>query len=376
MRQPESWRDMESFDFAVDPALRRWSRAFGVRPENCTVTLSPTVLTVRFGRWSQATTAANVAAVSVSGPYRWWKVAGPPRLSLADGGITFATTAEHGVCLQLRQAVGAIEPLHLVRHSNITITVAEPQRFADEVRRAAVNAPPATDAPPDTAAVPSGRRSGTLVAALRALRRWHRRETSVTVVERAVVSVEPPQESIHEITDAQGLDDGVGAGFHRSYRLVVDTSMSATEAMAAVQADLNLLTKEDFAPFERVAGLVGEMRVGDRHVVKLAGPWQGPVEVDEVTPTSFRLTALTGHMEAGFIDFSVVSLGDGTLELTIESWSRSGDAAMDVLYDRVGIAKQLQAEMWVEACEAFANAVGGTPAGPVDVVTERARRRD
>ena len=129
--------DMESFHFAVDPALRRWSRAFGVRPENCTATLSPAELSVTFGRWSMSTSPANVAAVSVTGPYRWWKVAGPPRLSLVDRGITFATTAEHGVCIELRQAVGAIDPLHLIRHPNVTITVAEPQRFADEVRRAA-----------------------------------------------------------------------------------------------------------------------------------------------------------------------------------------------------------------------------------------------
>ena len=63
------------------------------------------------------------------------------------------------------------------------------------------------------------------------------------------------------------------------------------------------------------------------------------------------------------------------LELTIESWARSSDAAMDLLYDRLGIAKHLQAEMWVEACEAFAAAVDGRAAGPVEVVTERARRR-
>ena len=45
---------------------------------------------------------------------------------------------------------------------------------------------------------------------------------------------------------------------------------------------------------------------------------------------------------------------------------------MDVLYDRVGIAKHLQTEMWVEACEAFATAVGGGHAHPaVEIETER-----
>lgn len=356
---------MESFAFGVDPALRPWSRAFGVRPENCTATLSPTELSVTFGRWSFTTTPANVASATVTGPYSWWKVAGPPRLSLADRGITFATTAERGVCLELKEPVGAIDPLHLVRHPNVTITVADPERFADEVRRAARSAGGG-----ESPAAPPAHRSGTLRATVQALGRWRRRDGSVTVTERDVATIEPPPQSADE-SDAQGLADGVGVRFHRQYRVVVETSMSAAEAMAELQADPNRMTNADFAPFERVAGVAGEMRVGDRYVVELAGPWTGPVEVVDVTPTSFRLATLTGHMEAGFVDFSVAPVGDGELELTIESWARSGDAAMDLLYDRVGIAKDLQTEMWVEACEAFVSVAGGTAVGPVEVVTER-----
>lgn len=367
---------MESFNFAVDPALRRWSRAFGVRPESCTATLTPQELSVAFGPWSLSTSPANIEAVSVTGPYRWWKVVGPPRLSLSDRGITFATTAQRGVCLELRQAVGAIDPLHVIRHPNITITVAEPERFADEVRRAAFSTTTLSTSlsSQDTFSVPTPRKAGTVRAALRSLRRWKQRDRSVTVIEAAVVAIDPPHQPIQGIADSQGLEDGVGVGFHRRYRLEVSTATSATEAMAALQADPNLLTSEDFAPFERVAGVVGEMRVGDRYVINLAGPWKGPVEVVDVSPTSFRLATLTGHMEAGFIDFSITSVDHCSLELTIESWARSGDALMNVLYNLVGVAKHLQTEMWVEACEAFAIAVGGTAAGPVEVITERESR--
>ena len=116
-RRPQRPMTVESFDFAVDPALRRWSRVFGIRPERCTVTLSPTELTVTFGMWTLSTVPANVVAVEVDGPYRWWKVAGPPRLSLADLGITFATNAESGVCIELRNPVGGLDPLHVAATS-------------------------------------------------------------------------------------------------------------------------------------------------------------------------------------------------------------------------------------------------------------------
>ena len=45
---------------------------------------------------------------------------------------------------------------------------------------------------------------------------------------------------------------------------------------------------------------------------------------------------------------------------------------MDALYDHLPVAKDLQSEMWVGACERFAEMVGGTSAGPVEVETERA----
>src|SRR5690606_29251980 len=202
-----------------------------------------------------------------TGPYRWWKVAGPPRLSLADRGITFATTAEHGVCLQLAEPIGAIDPLHLIRHPNVTITVADPERFADEVRRAAATRP--ASAP---AATPP-RRAGRPLATLGAWGRWRRRDRCVPALEHVVASIAPPAAAA-AATDAQPLGDGVGVRFHRRYQLVVDTSMSATEAMAAIQADPNLLTREEFAPFERIAGVAGQMQVGDRYVVELAGPWK------------------------------------------------------------------------------------------------------
>ena len=42
------------------------------------------------------------------------------------------------------------------------------------------------------------------------------------------------------------------------------------------------------------------------------------------------------------------------------------------MYDKLGIAKALQGEMWSIACDRFAQLVQGEPVGPLNVVTERA----
>lgn len=77
----------------------------------------------RFGPWIVRTPLTNVVSASVSGPYRWWRVAGPPRLSFADRGLTFATNTRRGVCITFREPVSGIEFTGSLRHPGLTVTV-------------------------------------------------------------------------------------------------------------------------------------------------------------------------------------------------------------------------------------------------------------
>ena len=52
----------------------------------------------------------------------------------------------------------------------------------------------------------------------------------------------------------------------------------------------------------------GQMRVGDEWVVRMPGPWDGPVRTIEVGPEHFRFATLAGHLEAGQIEWRA----DGT----------------------------------------------------------------
>ena len=116
-----------TFEFAFESRLKPLSLVAGVTPGNARVELDDEHLTVRFGRWTLRTPLANVAGTERTGPYTWWKVAGPAHLSLADGGITFATTTAAGVCVAFHEPVPALVPGSMVRHPAATITVADPQ---------------------------------------------------------------------------------------------------------------------------------------------------------------------------------------------------------------------------------------------------------
>jgi hypothetical protein len=87
---------------AFDPRFRLPLAALGVTPATAHVTVTADRLVACFGPWTCRTTPANVRAVHVTGPYRWYRAIGP-RLSLADHGLTVGTSAARGVCLLLRE---------------------------------------------------------------------------------------------------------------------------------------------------------------------------------------------------------------------------------------------------------------------------------
>ncbi|HEX4490556.1 MAG TPA: hypothetical protein VH914_05045 [Acidimicrobiia bacterium] len=115
------------FGFAHEPRLLASSRLFGVTPRTAYVEVEGDMLHARFGPWVVRTPTANVADVSVTGPFRAWKIAGPARLSLSDLGLTFGTATSAGACIRFREPVRGIDPLGLVRHPALTVTVERPE---------------------------------------------------------------------------------------------------------------------------------------------------------------------------------------------------------------------------------------------------------
>jgi uncharacterized protein (UPF0548 family) len=101
----------------------------------------------------------------------------------------------------------------------------------------------------------------------------------------------------------------------------------------------------------------------------MPGPWDGPVRVLDVTPTTFRLGTLEGHLEAGQIEFRV--RGSEPIVFTIESWARSGDPLSDLLFSRVRMAKEVQLHMWTSVLEQVVKRSGGRRLGCLEVDTRR-----
>jgi hypothetical protein len=166
----------------------------------------------------------------------------------------------------------------------------------------------------------------------------------------------------------QPLDAGVGPMLHRSYGVrIAGTTMTPAALIDLVSTRLNKASPE-MAVFRKTRGAQGALRKGDEFVIRMPGPWDGPVRVVRRDEMCFRLATLDGHLEAGEIEFRAEPDGDA-LHFQIESWARAGDRLSALLYNKLRLAKEIQLNMWSHFCVRAASLAGGRPQGGITIQT-------
>jgi hypothetical protein len=197
-----------------------------------------------------------------------------------------------------------------------------------------------------------------------------------TPLHRTEVAGELPADGPPDLPDGVPLHEvqhhsaGAGPLFHRVYRARIrDARLQPEELVTRITADLDAVAPSEFARFAKVLGTEGAMAVGDEYLVRMPGPWDGPVRVVERTPSSFRFVTLDGHLEAGQIRFAA-ERGE-LLEFTIESWARAGDRLSNLLYDHLRMSKEVQLHMWTSVLERVAEVAGGRLTGGIEIRTRR-----
>lgn len=121
------------FDFRFQKLYMPMLAAIGVTPATAHVVVTDDRLVARFGPWLCSTALSNITDVCTTGPYTAVKAIGA-RLSMSDRGLTFGTTTEAGVCLSFERAVPGLDPLGVLRHPGLTVTVDDVDGFVAAVR--------------------------------------------------------------------------------------------------------------------------------------------------------------------------------------------------------------------------------------------------
>jgi hypothetical protein len=170
----------------------------------------------------------------------------------------------------------------------------------------------------------------------------------------------------------QQLAEGIGPLLHRYYAVRIEGShMAPQQLLSAVASDLNQVAPSEVATFDKTRGPAGTLHLGDEFIVRMPGPWNGPVRVVRADEHAFRLATLRGHLEAGQIEFRTARHDDGSLRFVIESWARAGDRLSHLLYNRIRLAKEIQLNMWTHVCLRSTKVAGGRIRGGIILHTRR-----
>lgn len=192
----------------------------------------------------------------------------------------------------------------------------------------------------------------------------HRSEETGTLADLP----QPEDDESEHTGRRQELDDGVGPLLHRTYSVrITGSSLTPAALIDVVAGNLNRASPE-MAVFHKTRGTGNTVCRGDEFLVRMPGPWDGPVRVIRREASSFRLATLPGHLEAGQIEFRARADGD-ELCFEIESWARAGDRLSAVLYNNIRLAKEIQLNMWSHFCVRAAALAHGRPQGGVTIRT-------
>lgn len=120
------------YPFAFDPRFARKLRLLGVRPDRAYVQIADQRLEARFGPWRVVTPLANIDEVRITGPHRPLRAIGP-RFSPSTRSLTFGSNVERTVRIAFHRPVPGMEPLGIVKHPSLSVSVADPEKLRDDL---------------------------------------------------------------------------------------------------------------------------------------------------------------------------------------------------------------------------------------------------
>ena len=200
------------------------------------------------------------------------------------------------------------------------------------------------------------RRLGWLVGAPLAVFRFLRREIPIVEIDPADAAT--PLAIDDRDTAKREHYDGVGPVVHRLFSATIRSpKLTADRLLAIIAADLNVIAPSEVLRFEKIRGEPGSLREADELLIRMAGPWNGPVKVTRRWDEGFRLTATRGHPQLGQVELRLRD-EDGGIAMEIQTRERAAGISFHAL-QRIGVIRRMQSYTWAEMLENAAQLSGG-----------------
>jgi hypothetical protein len=199
------------------------------------------------------------------------------------------------------------------------------------------------------------RKLGWLVGAPLAVFRFMRRRVSIEEIHPPGDRVPLPADGVER--DAQG-GQGIGRVAHRVYSATIEApTLSAQRLLTVIAADPNVIAPTEVLRFEHTRGQPGRLEEGDKLLIRMAGPWNAPVEVTRRWDEGIRLAADRGHPQLGQFELRVRDQ-HGAIAIEIQTRERAAGIAFHLLR-RMRLIQRMQSYTWSEMLQNSAQLAGG-----------------
>jgi hypothetical protein len=149
--------------------------------------------------------------------------------------------------------------------------------------------------------------------------------------------------------------------------------LSAGRLLNIIAADPNVVLPTEVLQFHKTAGDPRRLVVGDRYLIRMAGPWNGPVIVTARDDNRLRLTSCPGNPQQGHIDFLVQDEG-GRLRVEIASGYRAASRAFRALARFLPLVERMEIHTGGHILEMAAQLAGARPPQRIWLQTTHAGR--
>lgn len=161
-------------------------------------------------------------------------------------------------------------------------------------------------------------------------------------------------------------EHGVGPTLHRLYEAMIrEPEIDAERLVAIVAANPNVIAPSEVLRFEKTSGEPGGLQEGDEVLIRMAGPWNGPVTVTARSPHCIRMAATGGHAQLGQFELRARDEPDG-IALEVQTRERAAGRTFRLL-QRIGLIRRMQSYTWAHMLEDGARLAGGRPPDRITV---------
>jgi hypothetical protein len=136
--------------------------------------------------------------------------------------------------------------------------------------------------------------------------------------------------------------------------------LPATRLLDIIAADPNVVMPTEVLQFHKASGDPGRLAVGDRYLIRMAGPWDGPVSIATRDKNRVRLESCPGNPQQGHIDFVVEDDGE-RLRIEIASRYQSASRAFRVLTRSLPLVERMEVHAGGHILEMAAQLAGARP---------------